>query len=452
MHRDHRPTHEGRRVVAHARPRHGDDCTECLGSKRRTRPASCSVMAAAVLTRREQIKRWVDYYDSADNVRTDAPDAKRVRFPSGVIFLAAAQSGSIEETVRLVGLGADPNSCTADGLTAHHQCCIDGNLEMLKVLVEHGANVNAKDNEGWTPLHAAASCDRAEIVEYLVENGADITAINNEGEIALDLCEEDSECLGILEKAARDQHLSLDEARDAEKTMLLAHAKAFRDGKKDMFAESMFGATPLHVACAKGYEEVIRTLLEAQVDVDAKDDDGWTPLHAAAHWGEKTACELLAHAGADFECRTPSGQTPIQLADAELVSFLEGLRESQPPKKSISSPSADLADEDVPRFERRRTSISRTRTGSTSKADMSSERTKLAEYRASLTDGDEQSSPDQGKQTNSETSPLKPPSFSPKPPSAVTTTAAETSATVRENGSDSIRVHHLCVVSIFSWS
>ena len=44
------------------------------------------------------------------------------------------------------------------------QCCIDDNLDMLKLLVEHGADVNTRDNEGWTPLHAAASCGYTHVV------------------------------------------------------------------------------------------------------------------------------------------------------------------------------------------------------------------------------------------------------------------------------------------------
>ena len=44
------------------------------------------------------------------------------------------------------------------------QCCIDDDIEMLKLLVRYNSNINATDNEGWTPLHAAASCGYDHIV------------------------------------------------------------------------------------------------------------------------------------------------------------------------------------------------------------------------------------------------------------------------------------------------
>lgn len=47
------------------------------------------------------------------------------------------------------------------------QCCIDDDLNMLKVVVKHGGNVNGTDYEGWTPLHAATSCGYAHIVKYV---------------------------------------------------------------------------------------------------------------------------------------------------------------------------------------------------------------------------------------------------------------------------------------------
>lgn len=63
------------------------------------------------------------------------------------------------------------------------------------------------------------------------------------------------------------------------------------------------GATPLHVAAAKGYIRVMSMLAQGGVDLNAQDLDGWTPLHAAAHWGQREACQLLCENMADMEVR-----------------------------------------------------------------------------------------------------------------------------------------------------
>ena len=44
-------------------------------------------------------------------------------------------------------------------------------------------------------------------------------------------------------------------------------------------------------------------LIQAGVDVNAKDNDGWTPLHASSHWGHKEACEVLVEAMCDMDAK-----------------------------------------------------------------------------------------------------------------------------------------------------
>lgn len=74
-----------------------------------------------------------------------------------------------------------PDASNEDGLTALHQCCIDNNIEMLKLLLDYGANVDAQDSDKWTPLHAAATCGHLELVKILISRGANLLAVNTDG-------------------------------------------------------------------------------------------------------------------------------------------------------------------------------------------------------------------------------------------------------------------------------
>ena len=54
-----------------------------------------------------------------------------------------------------------------------------------------------------------------------------------------------------------------------------------------------------------GREAMVRLLLEAGADKEAKDDDGLTPLGWAAWIGHEAVVRLLLERGADTEAKNP---------------------------------------------------------------------------------------------------------------------------------------------------
>ncbi|KAM2838759.1 hypothetical protein COP1_030432 [Malus domestica] len=69
----------------------------------------------------------------------------------------------------------------------------------------------------------------------------------------------------------------------------------------------LHGWTALHKTCFKGKIEVIRTLLEKGVDMDAKDEDGYTVLHCAAESRHVDVIKMLVKKGVDVAARTNKG-------------------------------------------------------------------------------------------------------------------------------------------------
>ncbi|XP_025836907.1 protein phosphatase 1 regulatory subunit 12A isoform X2 [Agrilus planipennis] len=285
--------------------------------------------SSALFKRAEQLKRWEE---SDTNRESASPKGKprKVKFSSGCVFLAACAAGDKDEVLRLLEKGADINTTNVDGLTALHQACIDDNLDMVEFLVENGADVNRGDNEGWTPLHATASCGFLSIAKYLLENGANVAAVNNDGELPIDIAEcEDME--DLLQAEIEEQGIDCNSARLEEERLMLKDARDWMAAKSPQIdmAHSKTGATPLHVASAKGYIKVMKLLLQCGADVDKQDVDGWTPLHAAAHWGQKEAAQLLAENLADMDCKNYVGQTPFDVADTDMFRFLDDLKKRQ---------------------------------------------------------------------------------------------------------------------------
>ncbi|XP_071133921.1 protein phosphatase 1 regulatory subunit 12A-like isoform X43 [Mytilus edulis] len=283
---------------------------------------------SALNRRFNQLKRWEE---SETNKASHLPKEKprKVKFQDGCVFLAACSSGDRDEVLQLLKKGADINTSNIDGLTALHQACIDDNLDMVEFLVQHSADVDVCDNEGWTPLHATASCGFTEIARYLIKEGANVAAVNNDGDLPIDICEDE-----IMEHMLQDEMSKLDidadAARQEEENQMLEDANKWLNNKSvKEKRHQKTGATALHVAAAKGYMKVISVLLQAGVDVNARDNDGWTPLHAAAHWCQEEVCKALVDHMCDMDIKNNAGQTPTDVADSEIIKLLEELKAKQ---------------------------------------------------------------------------------------------------------------------------
>ncbi|XP_012605800.2 protein phosphatase 1 regulatory subunit 12A isoform X6 [Microcebus murinus] len=285
-------------------------------------------MADAKQKRNEQLKRWI-----GSETDLEPPVVKRqktkVKFDDGAVFLAACSSGDTDEVLKLLHRGADINYANVDGLTALHQACIDDNVDMVKFLVENGANINQPDNEGWIPLHAAASCGYLDIAEFLIGQGAHVGAVNSEGDTPLDIAEEEA-MEELLQNEVNRQGVDIEAARKEEERIMLRDARQWlNSGHISDVRHAKSGGTALHVAAAKGYTEVLKLLIQAGYDVNIKDYDGWTPLHAAAHWGKGEACRILVDNLCDMEMVNKVGQTAFDVADEDVLGYLEELQKKQ---------------------------------------------------------------------------------------------------------------------------
>ncbi len=67
----------------------------------------------------------------------------------------------------------------------------------------------------------------------------------------------------------------------------------------DVDSKDRHGRTPLSHAAASGRQDVVKQLFEKGVDVDSKDADGRTPLSHAARFGGEEVVKLLLEKGVD---------------------------------------------------------------------------------------------------------------------------------------------------------
>jgi ankyrin repeat protein len=83
-----------------------------------------------------------------------------------------------------------------------------------------------------------------------------------------------------------------------------------------VFSKDEDGFTPLHLAAANGYKDMVDFLLAAKADVNAKDNAGSTPLHqaAAAEIQHRDIVEVLLAHKADVNAADRQGLTPLHYA------------------------------------------------------------------------------------------------------------------------------------------
>lgn len=195
-------------------------------------------------------------------------EAIRAGDKAGVDALLSAEPGLLRFTA--------PNGSSVMLLATYY-----GHSELAEVFIRHGARpdvfeasalgdletvrdsvggdralVNAFAADGFYPLGLAAFFGHRAIVEFLLKNGADV-------------------------KAA---------ARNAQKV------------------------TSMHAGATRGDAEIVKILLEAGADPNARQERGFVPLHSAAANGNVPVVQLLLQHGARADAKADDGKTPADMA------------------------------------------------------------------------------------------------------------------------------------------
>lgn len=174
-------------------------------------------------------------------------------------------------------------------------------LRMVEFLLSHGAGPNLPQfvwgpHTGYAALHFAHNAPMAEL---LLRYGADPNHAESDGTTPLFPIQD------WIQRTQRVDWPPLDVAQ-----VLLARGA-------DLSRRDIYGATPLHIACATDHTgRYVGLLLENGADVMSRNKHGSTPLHYFRLEGPDGA-SALAHmlaAGAELDARDGKGLTPLHYA------------------------------------------------------------------------------------------------------------------------------------------
>ncbi|MDI3528062.1 MAG: hypothetical protein PWR03_2246 [Tenuifilum sp.] len=205
------------------------------------------------------------------------------------LLMVEADSGNIEKVRTLLNLGADPNTCDANGVTPLMFAIQSGNTDVVELLVENGADINAVPYDGNTALHAAISTFNDTIAELLIEKGADINVKNN--------------------KKLSPLHLAAWHGLPFLTELLLY--KGAKPNEQDMVQN-----TPLMLATFSGATTCTHLLLKYGADPNIQDRKGRTPLMVASQFNDTSIAKLLIEYGADINIIDENGANALSYAIA----------------------------------------------------------------------------------------------------------------------------------------
>lgn len=160
---------------------------------------------------------------------------------------------------------------------AFFEACSEGMLieakRLLEEDVDHLIDINRQDDEGNTALNFASHNGFAEIANLLIENGADLNMSNKKNT--------------LFPLAAAIYF----ERRDIAKMLISAEGI-------NVNAQLARGTSALHLACQKGYKDIVELLLANGANVNIRNRSGETPLQTAINYENEDIIELLQSRGA----------------------------------------------------------------------------------------------------------------------------------------------------------
>jgi ankyrin repeat protein/thiol-disulfide isomerase/thioredoxin len=238
----------------------------------------------------------------------------------------AAAAGHLAVIKVLIENDAAVDARDTQGRTPLMWAASKGQVEAVKALLDAGAEIAAATLSGWTPLHYASSESQPAAVKLLIERGAPTDARNSAGNtpaqvapvVAPGPAESSTAPAGaakpidaLNERGFSKLHMAaMGGAAQAAATLL-------KQGADVNVRQGTYQGTPLQYAAAAGHLAVVKTLIDNDAAVDARDTHGRTPLMWSAWKGQVEAVKALLDAGANIAGTSNVGWTPLHFASSE---------------------------------------------------------------------------------------------------------------------------------------
>ncbi|KAJ6228316.1 no mechanoreceptor potential c [Anaeramoeba flamelloides] len=219
-------------------------------------------------------------------------------------LMVAAKYGRYEILQLFLNSNVDLERKDKNGCNALYLSCESGNVKIAQELILAGARLNTKSDKGNFPLYLAAHQGNNLLAQLLLTSGAYVDQTYEGWTPLLIACQNGS--LEIV-KTLLDHQASIHycDPKDGFSAIFIAienrHSNIFLElfnRKADLHSVNFYSETPIHIACQVGDLEIIKIMIENNVDFDIQDENEMTPLMVAAENDHEEAVKLLLDHGA----------------------------------------------------------------------------------------------------------------------------------------------------------
>lgn len=268
-------------------------------------------------------------------------------------LFSAARAGADACVAALLDCNAEVDATAANGENALFEAARHGHASCVSLLLARKAPVSRRAEKQRTAVFSATIAGSVLALRLLLQNGGLPDAVDEDGCTCLFFAE-NCECTGALlelrcDPCVRDQQgrtalFAAIQLRREAPARLMLEAGASAAGPPDNK-----GQTPLHFAMGA---PLVRLLVDARAEVDARDLLEQTPLFAAARAGSLDSARALVALGArgdvvDSNLRTPLFEAALH-APLELVRLLVQEAFADPNAKDRSRKTAGQTIRKVP--------------------------------------------------------------------------------------------------------
>lgn len=241
----------------------------------------------------------------------------------------AWQSVNFPMSTLLLTQGASPTSQWSNGSSLLNEAVLNNLDPLIQIIVTLKCNLNIQNDTGESSLHLAVRNGKKLLADYIIQNNTDpnvFKAVGNDGRtplhLACEYCDEDLAIL-IFQKCAEDDT----PGNDGRSLLHIACERGFKDlvanildaDQKTLNLKNNYKNTPLHRALICGHEDVAKLLIEKGADASAINEKVQLPIHIACEKGfMDVVAQLLAQANANnmelIDKQDSDGHTPLLLA------------------------------------------------------------------------------------------------------------------------------------------